>query len=211
MKRKREQFPVTCNQRGSVEILSLLVSCVFFFQIECVQCQFNGFEPTVAPCSSDSTITGYTSIEDINSDIDTELGRIEAGEAPQEMYFLTLCPGTFDVSSGPLLPRLDQASFSCAGTGNSDDGCIFSGGTEVIRIEDSSIEGYIINSINFLGITFTAFTGYSVELLASAPTEAIFMDCLWKDFNATGIARISNTANSPMDLQLDFCSIVVSK
>jgi hypothetical protein len=125
----------------------------------------------------------------------------------QDVYFLVLCPGTFDTSSGPLLPRLDQASYSCAGTGEVSEGCIFSGGEVNIQVEDPGIEGYSINAINFLGITFTGFTGYSIELLGSAPTEAIFMNCLWQDFSADGIARILNENNPPMDLELEMCSI----
>jgi hypothetical protein len=146
----------------------------------------------------------------LNSDIETELARIEEGETPQERYNIVLCPGTFDTSTGPLLPRLDQATYSCSGTGNVNDACIFSGGTENIRIEDPMIDGYTVNGMSFIGLTFTGFTGYSVELLGIAPTEAIFMNCMWQDFNADGIARILNENNPPMDLELDMCSIMVS-
>jgi hypothetical protein len=172
--------------------------------------QFDNFDASVEPCPSDSSISGYTSIARINEDIDQELSRIESGEPPQELYSLTLCPGTFDTSSSALLPRLNQASYSCAGTGDVNAGCIFSGGESNVRIEDPEIEGYNVNAMNFMGITFTLFTGYSVELLGTAPTEAVFLNCLWQDFQSTGIARISNDGNPPMDLELDMCSIRVS-
>jgi hypothetical protein len=107
------------------------------------------------------------------------------------------------------LPRLDQATYSCSGTGNVNDECIFSGGTENIRIEDPMIDGYTVNGMTFMGITFTAFTGYSIELLGIAPTEAMFMNCMWRDFKAEGVARILNADNPPMDLEFDMCSIMV--
>jgi hypothetical protein len=178
--------------------------------IQLARCQFDNFDPSVEPCPSDTSISGYTSIASINDDIDQEITRIEGGGSPQELYVIVLCPGTFDTSSSPLLPQLDQATYSCAGTGNVNEGCIFSGGESNILIEDPGIDGYNINDMNFMGITFTAFTGYSIDLRGIAPAEAIFLNCLWQDFQSTGIARISNNDNPPMDLQLDMCSISVS-
>lgn len=189
-----------------VAILALQSSSVV------VHGQFDGFQSMTEACPMDASITGYTSVAALNADIDTELGRIAAGGTTgQEMYRLILCPGTtFDTSSGSLLPRLNQATYTCGENGNVSDECIFSGGTENIRIEDPSIEGYTVNTMTFVGMTLTAFTGRSVELLASAPTEAVFMNCLWQDFGAEGIARISNTQSSPMGLRVEMCSIQVS-
>lgn len=189
-------------------VILLAIGAIQKFPV--VDGQFENFESSVGPCPSDNSLSGYTSIADINSDIDQELGRIESGGPPQDNYALTLCPGTFDTSTTPLLPRLSQASYSCAGAGNVNDACIFSGGGTNIRIEDPAIEGFNINAMNFLGITFTAFTEYSIELLGVAPTEAVFLNCLWQDFQATGIARISNDDNPPMDLEMNMCSIRVS-
>jgi hypothetical protein len=178
--------------------------------IQLAQCQFDNFDPSVEPCPSDTSISGYTSIPSINGDIDQEITRIGSGGSPQELYVLVLCPGTFDTTTTPLLPRLSQATYSCAGTGNVNEGCIFLGGETNIRIEDPGVDGYTVNDMNFMGITFAGFTGYSIDLLGIAPAEAMFLNCLWQDFQATGIARISNNGNPPMDLQLDMCSIRVS-
>jgi hypothetical protein len=197
----------TLTQRQGV-LLSLAIGLSQGIQL--AQGQFDNFEPSVEPCPSDASISGYTSIASINGDIDQEIARIGGGGSPQELYVLVLCPGTFDTSSSPLLPRLNQATYSCAGTGSVNDGCIFSGGEANIRIEDPGIDGYNVNDMNFFGITFDAFTGYSIELLGIAPAEAIFINCLWQDFQSAGIARISNSGNPPMDLQLDMCSIRVS-
>ncbi|KAG7367462.1 hypothetical protein IV203_030133 [Nitzschia inconspicua] len=188
-------------------IFALLLASGVLDRARIAQGQFDNFEPSVEPCPSDSSISGYTSITTVNRDIDQEINRISDGGLPQEQYSLTLCPGTFDTAASPLLPRLNQASFSCAAMGNVNDGCIFSGGGTNIRIEDPLIDGYNINAITFLGITFTSFTNYSIELLGTAPTKAIFLNCLWEDFQSVGIARIANDVNPPMDMLLDMCSI----
>jgi hypothetical protein len=176
--------------------------------------QFDNFEPSTAPCESNPTITGYSTIATINTDMDQELLRISEGGTPQELYFVTLCPQTtLDTSGGPLLPRLNQATFSCGETGNVNEECVLSGGAENIRIQDPDIEGYSVNTMNFIGLTFTAFTGRSVELAASSPTVAIFMNCLWQDFTAESIARILNIeeGGAPMDLEMEMCTIRVSQ
>ena len=180
----------------------------FLQQICFSTAQFENFDPAAVECPSDSSLVGYTTIAAINGDIEQEITRIQNGGTPQELYLFVLCPGTtFDTTAGPLLPRLDQATYSCGGTGEVTAGCVFSGGEVNIRIQDPGIDGYSINAINFMGITFTEFTGYSVELLGSAPAEAIFMNCLWQDFEADGIASIANENDPPMDLEMDMCSI----
>ncbi|KAL3924656.1 MAG: hypothetical protein SGILL_000908 [Bacillariaceae sp.] len=192
------------------DILFLVVTTLLC-RATLVHSQFDNFDPTVQDCPEDAAVTGYTTIANLNADIDQEITRIQGGGTPQTLYNIVLCPGTtFDTTAAPLLPRLDAATFTCAGTGNVNDECIFSGGEVNVRIEDPGIQGYTINAINFLGITFTDFTGYSIELLGSAPTEAIFMNCLWQDFAAAGIATIANDSGQPMDLQLDMCTITVS-
>ncbi len=181
--------------------------------VEVVKCQFDGFESSTAPCPTNPNINGYSTIAAINSDMDQELKRIGEGGTPQEVYFMTLCPQTmFDTSGGPLLPQLNQATLSCGGTGNVNDGCVFGGGIENIRVQDPNIEGYSVNALNFIGITFTAFTGRSIELAASAPTVAIFLNCLWQDFNSEGIVRILNTVDggAPMDMEMEMCTVMVS-
>jgi hypothetical protein len=205
----------TIRKRPS-RLLSLYftaISLVVYQSVFVVQCQFDGFEPSTAPCSTSPSIVGYSTIAAMNSDMDQELSRIGEGATPQQVYLMTLCPQTtFDTSDGPLLPRLNQAAFSCAGSGNVNEGCVLSGGLENIRIEDPGIAGYTVNGVNFLGVTFTGFTGRSVELAASAPTLAVFLNCLWQDFNAEGILRILNAdeGNAPMDLEMEMCTVTVS-
>jgi hypothetical protein len=205
-----EKLMITTSMLSQRQNVLLFLALGLLQGIQFTQCQFDNFDPSVEQCPSDASISGYTSIASINGDIDQEITRIGSGGSPQGLYMLVLCPGTFDTSSSPLLPRLDQATYSCAGTGNVNEGCILSGGETNIRIDDPGIDGYNVNDMNFMGITFTAFTGYSIELLGTAPAEAIFLNCLWQDFQSTGIVRISNNDNPPMDFQLDMCSIRVS-
>lgn len=211
---RKRRLPITIDTMPNSDLrmqgLRWFLAIGLLQRVQLARCQFENFDPSVEPCPSDTSISGYTSVASINSDIDQEISRIDGGGQPQELYTLSLCPGTFDTTSGPLLPRLDRATYSCAGTGNVNEGCIFSGGEVNVRIEDPGINGYNVNAMNFLGITFTSFTGYSIELQGAAPTEAVFLNCLWQDFQSTGIAKISNDNNPPMDLQLDMCSIRVS-
>lgn len=202
-----------CRNRILPALSYAAIFLIFYPSVQNVEGQFDSFEPSTAPCASNPSIIGYSTIAAINSDMDQELIRISEGGTPQESYFMTLCPQTtFDTSGGPLLPRLNQSTLSCGGTGNVNDECELSGGVENIRIRDPDIEGYSVNTMNFIGITFTAFTGWSVELAASSPTMAIFMNCLWQDFNAEGIARILNMeeGGSPMNLEMEMCTVKVS-
>ena len=144
--------------------------------------------PVVAqgPCSSDSSVTGYSSISDLNTDMDVELARIEAGGTPASSYRFILCPDTvFDTSSTPLRPLLDGALFQCGENGSRDNQCTFEGGDVQILIEDSTTPGYPLRQVAFTGITFVDFksndeeTGTSVAAEASARTTATFEDVSW--------------------------------
>jgi len=138
------------------------------------------------PCPTNRAITGYTSIAAINNDMDAEVARISGGGTPQEDYVFILCPRQeFDAAAGPLRPSLDGAVFQCGVSGVSSDRCVISGGSEQIRIEDSSIATYPLSDIAFNGLTFESFinnaesTGASVNVLASDSTTIAFSDVAW--------------------------------
>lgn len=143
------------------------------------------FPPSAQPCpSGDISEPGYTSIEALTEDMNSEVNRIREGGEPQDTYFLILCPSTtFSTESGPLIPILDGVTFSCGDSGSITQGCVFSGGDENIRIEDSEVKGYQLEAMNFKGITFEGFTGDSIISRATARTEApglVFSDCIWQ-------------------------------
>ena len=105
-----------------VPVIALVTATISPPPIVCAQT--NAFTCQV-DCPSDSTITGYTSIADINADMAAEVARIVAGGAPEARYGLNLCPGTFDATGGNgLQPVLDQVTISCGdGSGGVDSTC----------------------------------------------------------------------------------------
>jgi hypothetical protein len=142
--------------------------------------------------------------------MDTELQRITDGGSQPDSYFLLLCPETtFDTFDISLEPTLNRATFSCGESGDVNQNCIFSGG-ENIRVRDPGVEGYIFNTMNFIGLSFQQFTSQSISLRGIAPTEAVFMNCVWQLFDADNIVRIRNTqGNSPMSLRIEMSTIKV--
>ena len=99
-----------------------------------------------------------------------------------ELINLILCPGTtFDTSTNILMPTLNNVNIVC-GNGGPNMMCIFDGGNknENVQIQNPSIQGYVLNSVNIEGVTFQNFNGRSVDLGASAPTTATFKDCTWQ-------------------------------
>lgn len=137
-------------------------------------------------CPNDNSLTGYTSIQNLNEDMAAELQRIEqGGEIPDGGYDLILCPGeTFDATGDSIQPVLDQVSISCGGPNSVDPLCVIDGGEEQLLIQDSSVNGYTLTSVTINGLTFSNFGGEtSASLTASRPTEFTCVDCIWQDFD----------------------------
>ena len=140
----------------------------------------------VEPCPSNPVLSGYASIAALNNDIQAEVDRIAGGGAPEEEYVFTLCPRhVFEVTTEALLPRLSGSVFQCGVSGSSTDNCVFRGGSEQIRVEDSTIATYPLVSVLFRGLTFEGFAGNqeeggaSVNVLASETTTIRFVDVAW--------------------------------
>lgn len=132
-------------------------------------------------CGGEDSLEGYTSIEDINSDMQDELERIEDGDDALDVYNFILCPNTeFDAARGPLQPVLNGAVFWCGEFGNLSDNCTFTRGSSQVRIQDSQISDYKLESLEFRGLTFQQFTYASIAAEASQNTTAKFIDCHWK-------------------------------
>ena len=143
-------------------------------------------DPVRCQHDDSSSILGYNNLGDLNEDIQREVDRIASGGQASPSYEFVLCPNTlFDPSSAQLLPKLSNSTFVCGSSGLRSDNCIFLGGSEQIFIEDSDIDGYPLQALSFLGITFTQFegnsasTGSSVTVRSTDSTEIDFRDCLW--------------------------------
>jgi hypothetical protein len=141
----------------------------------------------VEPCPSNRALSGYSSIAAINNDMETEFNRISGGGAPEAEYLFTLCPRqVFEAAPEPLRPLLSGAVFQCGAAGLSTDNCIFRGGAEQVRVEDSALASYPLQQIAFSGITFDAFennaesTGASINVFASSTTAISFNDVHWE-------------------------------
>ena len=137
------------------------------------------------PCPSDRSIIGYTSIESLNSDMAVELDRIRMGGAiSSQPYTVSLCPGVFDASKGPITPLLANFKISCGRISSSSSlspssPCTITGGSTQILIQDSALEGYNFTGVEFEGISLQNFGGTSVMAEASAPTTVTFRRCFW--------------------------------
>jgi hypothetical protein len=142
------------------------------------------FPPSTENCPQEPGLSGYTSILALNQDMDTELQRIsDGGELPSnQAYLLPLCPQTtfgFDAAT-VLLPILNRVTFQCGSSGDIDLRCVFTGGDEQVRIENTAVSGYPFNSVFFTGVTFEGFQQRSIAAVGSAPTQVTFINCLWQ-------------------------------
>jgi hypothetical protein len=117
----------------------------------------------------------------------TEFVRIQNGATPADAYMYNLCANTFfDATSTILAPVLSNSMFICGNDGSRLGRCVIVGGSEQVRIVDSTIDGYPLQELSFMGITFSSFesnalkTGTSIAAFASSSTTATFTDCAWE-------------------------------
>jgi hypothetical protein len=122
------------------------------------------FQQKVVDCRNSPGTKGYESISAINDDMMKELVMIGAGKKAQLAYKFVLCPKTdFDTSNGTLTPLLNGAMFLCGDSGSRTNQCRLTGGATQITIEDSLVARYPVNTVQFMGITLTGFTGSGIS------------------------------------------------
>jgi hypothetical protein len=161
----RESRSIRCTWK------SLLVACLFV-------------DHAIAQNSSQPC---FDTIGALNSAMQTELVRIQNGATPQDAYMYNLCTNTFfDATSSILEPILNNAMFVCGDDGSRLGRCVILGGSEQVRIVDSTVDSYPLQELIFMGITFSSFvsnsvrTGLSIAAFASASLTATFTDCSWE-------------------------------
>jgi hypothetical protein len=150
--------------------------------LDVANAQFD-FQASTEACPSDDSITGYTSIVAMNTDMQSELDRIGGGAAvdPDRRYSMIICPmTTFDTTTETLMPVINGAEFRCGTDGDVANSCVFSGGGENVDIQESTVDGYTISTVYFEGLTFEQFTGRSIDLEATDETTATFVNSLWQ-------------------------------
>ena len=106
---------------------------------------------------------GYARVDELNADILAERGRIEEGGDPRPSYSYVLCPNTsFDTSTEPIVPALDNMVIGCGTDLSSANTCVLVGGPNQIQIDSFSNSGYPVTSVLLQGITFTDFSEAAV-------------------------------------------------
>ena len=140
------------------------------------------FVQSIVPCpnSPGGNVSGYVTIEDMNKDMRQELDIIRMGNGDLAPYIFVLCPDTlFNVTTEPLLPLLSGAVFTCGLEGDPALNCLFVGGADQIVIENPAddVPNYNLESISFMGITFTSFTNAAITGTATVPTTVGLYNC----------------------------------
>jgi hypothetical protein len=158
-------------------LLSLLVFQLLIIQVTA--------QASAGPCpgAAGNGIIGYTSITAMDADQQSELLRIRDGGVPRPPYVFTICPGQaldFTVPSAPFQPVLSGSIFTCGTTGAAAGNCMFVGGDTQIIVQDSAVTGYPLQTIEFRGITFAAFTGAAIAGGAGAGTTVVLRDVIFE-------------------------------
>ena len=121
---------------------------------------------------------GYERLDALNNDIQAERERILGGGAPlEEPYSFILCPNvSFDTTTGPLRPVLDNMIIGCGDNLSSGDTCLFLGGASQVELESFSDSTHPVTSVRFQGVTFSDFTEAAVRGTAATDTTTVIFD-----------------------------------
>ena len=152
------------------------------FLIDPAYGQSSSFTRTAA-CENEPSLTGYSSITDLNDDMQAELDAINNGTiVPSDTdppYTFTICPGlTFDMRGPtPIVPVLNNVIINCGGPDSVNPECILDRSAQQMLIGDinTNIDGYGLQSITLNGITFNDFrrdTAVQITTTAAASPGA---------------------------------------
>ena len=129
------------------------------------------FQQTLVTCPKAPETMGYNSISAMNEDMMRELAAIGGGKTPEQTYTFIICPKTdLDAGNATLTPLLDGATFLCGENGSRSNSCRVTGGATQVTIDQSLLDTYPINTVGFMGITFTGFTGAGIAGGATSNT-----------------------------------------
>ena len=174
---------------------SMKRSLVVFLGLAVATCLVSGQNPevnvrTIECADTDPPFVGYDRMQDVINDQFEEFQRIENGQEPRPPYVFRLCPNTMFDMSMPLPVLLSDSMFVCGPNLTSMDNCVFAGGFEQVKFERMALEGYVMEHASFVGITFDAFTGSSVNAYGLAGSTASFMDCTWQNYQANSVVKL---------------------
>jgi len=146
-------------------------------------------QQNAVPCPDNADIIGYTSVDSLREDMQAETDRIAAGGVPEPSYDFVICPGPTQITftdNEPLIPTLNRVTIRC---GDLAQSCFFEGGTEQILIKDSEIDGYPLEEVSIIGMTFSGFSGAAMTGDASESTRVNIFDSTFtvSDGNSMGV------------------------
>lgn len=149
--------------------MALLLTCITLFTSK-------ASGQRIQQCFDQGDIVGYTSIEDINLDMED----IVMNGTITGPYQFTLCPiTTFEVVE-PLRPLLSNSTFVC-GAGGVEEGCIITGGEQQVVLEGDLMD------VTLFGITFENFENVSIAASASANSTLLVEQCRWRVSTVSGM------------------------
>jgi hypothetical protein len=136
--------------------------------------------PELCSNGTGSSELGYQSIAAINADMQVELNAIRNGTAGKASYSYSLCSSSvLDATDGPLRPVLQNVFFICGADGSSTNDCTILNGATQVEISSSSLAGYDMTDITFMGIQFSDFKNSSITAIAGAPAQVNFRDVMF--------------------------------
>lgn len=149
---------------------------------------------SVENCANSPGTIGYTSIANINLDIEQEAGRVSEGALPLPLYIYPLCPEetlVFNEGDIPIRPAFENSSFVCGNIGEGNN-CVIQGGATQVQIDNQFAPvGSILNGLNFVGITFAGFSGTSFGIFGqSENVEVAIRNC---DFMVSTLEWMTQT------------------
>lgn len=197
-RRKRvENATRAWGQRCSKSI-ALAVSVSLGFS--CVQINAEGLlgvsETLAGPCASDSDVTGFSSLVQLNSEMRRHALLISLPDhEPLPEYTYRLCPqsvfdGSQQIQVPPQLFPYDP-TIKCGNSGDAAESCNINGGVTQVFMMDSAGSALdadsatsrepTTGSFSFEGLTFTNSQDLSIAAMMSSPLAiAQFTDCHWK-------------------------------
>lgn len=114
-------------------------------------------------CDTDPDVVGYSTIEDMNLDMQDLVGDNVFRQFPWTIFIVT----------EPLTPIVNNTIFTCGVNNSVEDECVFDGGSEQVLIEA------ILENVSFEGLTFQNFNETSIGAFAPTTSVVTFTNCIW--------------------------------
>lgn len=162
------------------------------------------------PCPNDPSISGFTSLKDLNVFMVNVWTFINQGGQLSSPFFFTLCPDTI-YSDDYIFPLLNDTWIICGRDGSASNNCTLNNETHIVILPHEYNETVTepLEQVNFFGLTLTQSTDISVAAYGSETAWAYFFDCHWKN-NAADfglhIESIDTSVSDSMFVQLESCT-----